>query len=277
MMVWHDTRAMNIIANAIYSLVMFVLLIFGVWWLSQRPMFTFQEIQVESMSNRTLDYVTTSAVRQSDVFHQKGNFFTLNLDSMRESFETIPWVRRARVRREWPNRLVVALEEYRAYAIWGESKLVNRDGEVFQANLGEAEAEGTLPRLQGPKGTEKQVVELYARLTEKLKSLDLVVDELTLTDRYAWRLTLDSGTEVALGRDTDKQQFAARIDRLVASYPVLLKTYGNLRTIDLRYATGLAFKADGLKVIEEKTLKPTQHSLVNAVKKPIVKTVKHNN
>ena len=37
---------------------------------------------------------------------------------IRDSFETVPWVRRAVVRRVWPDRLAVRLEEHRAVALW---------------------------------------------------------------------------------------------------------------------------------------------------------------
>jgi len=48
----------------------------------------------------------------------KGNFFSINLQRARAAFESVPWVRRATVRRVWPDRLAVSLEEHRAAALW---------------------------------------------------------------------------------------------------------------------------------------------------------------
>jgi len=75
-----------------------------------------------------------------------GNFYSVDLQQGRAAFETVPWVRHAVVRRVWPDRLSVKLEEHRAAALWeggGEDssgdRLVNSFGEVFQANLGDVE------------------------------------------------------------------------------------------------------------------------------------------
>ena len=64
-----------------------------------------------------------------------------------------PWGK-AVVRREFPNRLQVVLQEHQAVAYWGsdsELRLINSYGEVFEANVGEVEAE-MLPQLDGPEG-----------------------------------------------------------------------------------------------------------------------------
>ena len=62
-----------------------------------------------------------------------GGFFTVNLNTARAAFERLPWVRGANVRREWPARLDVVLEEHMPMARWGDEALVNMQGEVFRA------------------------------------------------------------------------------------------------------------------------------------------------
>ena len=83
-----------------------------------------------------------------------GNFFSVDLQQGRAAFESVPWVRRAVVRRVWPDRLAVRLEEHRAAALWegpdagaSTDRLVNGYGEVFEANVGDVEDEG-LPSLR---------------------------------------------------------------------------------------------------------------------------------
>jgi cell division protein FtsQ len=83
-----------------------------------------------------------------------GNFFTVDLGATRAVFESVPWVRRALVQREFPNRLKVVLQEHKPVAFWGaegDARLVNNFGEVFEANQGDVEAED-LPVLNGPRG-----------------------------------------------------------------------------------------------------------------------------
>lgn len=49
-----------------------------------------------------------------------GSFFTVDLAQTRQAFEAVPWVRRAVVQRDFPNRLKVSLQEHQAVALWGE-------------------------------------------------------------------------------------------------------------------------------------------------------------
>ncbi|MFX6702108.1 FtsQ-type POTRA domain-containing protein, partial [Acinetobacter baumannii] len=82
-----------------------------------------------------------------------GNFFTADLTAVRAAFEAVPWVRKAMVRREWPDRLVVKIEEHKALGTWGEDgKLLSQKGDVFTANLAEAEDDGDLLEFDGPPG-----------------------------------------------------------------------------------------------------------------------------
>jgi cell division protein FtsQ len=65
----------------------------------------------------------------------KGNFFSLNLDAVRGALEKLPWVRKVAVRRQWPDRLEISIEEHKPVARWGDGRgeLVNSYGEVFAA------------------------------------------------------------------------------------------------------------------------------------------------
>ena len=49
----------------------------------------------------------------------RGNFFAVSPADVRAGLEKLPWVRAASVRRVWPDRLEVALEEHVALARWG--------------------------------------------------------------------------------------------------------------------------------------------------------------
>jgi len=54
----------------------------------------------------------TDHPRQCGATYQR-QFFTADLDAVRAAFESVPWVRKAMVRREWPNKLIVTVEEHR--------------------------------------------------------------------------------------------------------------------------------------------------------------------
>ena len=56
------------------------------------------------MAGKTLEHVNVEALRASGLAGFSGNFFTVDLSSVGHAFEEAPWVRRAQVRRIWPDR-----------------------------------------------------------------------------------------------------------------------------------------------------------------------------
>jgi cell division protein FtsQ len=245
---WHDIRTLNATTNALLGALVLALVASGAWWIAQRPMFTLKVIRVEGVGETALRHVNPSTVRSTAVPRIKGNFFTANLDAVRLAFEAVPWVRKAAVRREWPNKLIVTVEEHRALGTWGdEGKLVSVKGDVFTANLAEAEEDGELPEFSGPDGSEKEVVARYRDLSGWFKDIELAPNALHLTDRYAWSVKLNNGMTVELGREQTKTTLKDRVSRLVSIYPQLVARLQNrIESVDMRYPNGLALKAEGL-------------------------------
>jgi len=180
-----------------------------------------------------------------------GNFFTIDLKKAREAFEAVPWVRQAVVKRQFPNRLRVVLQEHQPRALWGaesESRLVNTFGEVFEANAGDVEQDG-LPRLVGPEGTSTQLLAMYLGLKPLLERLDLGIEQVVLTGRGGWTLHLDSGAVIELGRGT-QDEVLARTQRFARTLTQVTSKYNRrpeaLVTADLRHADGYAVKLRGV-------------------------------
>ena len=249
---WHDVKALNATASGLVALSVLACLASGVWWVSQRPMFNLRTIRIESIDSEELKHVNQLTLRNNALGRIKGNFFTTNLDAVRQAFETVPWVRRATVRREWPDQLIVSLEEYEALGTWGEDgKLLSTKGESFTANLAEAEEDHVLPEFEGPDGSEKEVLSRYDELRTWFAPLKLVPLSLSLSGRYAWTVKLDNGMSVALGREQTSTTLKERVDRLIGIYPQLVEHLQNIETIDMRYQNGLALRAAGLKIPAE--------------------------
>ncbi|MYM93371.1 cell division protein FtsQ/DivIB [Duganella vulcania] len=249
---WQDAKALNATASGIFVLTLLACIAAGVWWVAQRPMFTLRTIRIETIGRDELKHVNHLTLRSNALGRIKGNFFTTNLDAVRQAFESVPWVRRATVRREWPDQLIVALEEHEALGTWGEDgKLLSTKGDVFTANLAEAEEDHTLPEFDGPDGSEKEVLSRYDELRTWLAPLKLVPEALSLSGRYAWTVKLNNGMSVALGREQTSTTLKERVDRLMGIYPQLVEHLQNIETIDMRYQNGLALSAAGLKIPAE--------------------------
>jgi cell division protein FtsQ len=65
--------------------------------------FAITHVELTSMDGAPLRHVNAPSVRANALGKLAGNFFTLDLNTARQAFESVPWVRHASVRREWPN------------------------------------------------------------------------------------------------------------------------------------------------------------------------------
>ena len=156
---WQDIRLLNATANALLGLLALALLGSALWWLVHRPLFTLREVRLEGPEHGALRHVSPSTVRGTALPRIKGNFFTADLEEVRVAFESVPWVRRAAVWREWPHKLIVVIEEHRPLGTsGGDGRLISGGGDIFTAHLAEAEEEGDLPGFRGPAGTAREVV-----------------------------------------------------------------------------------------------------------------------
>ena len=162
---------------------------------------------------------------------QPGSFFALDVNQVYALLEQQPWIYRASVRKQWPNKLTIYVVEQQAVAHWNDDLLLNPYGETF-AGQG---AQPGLPKLYGPGGSEKTALQGFNAMQTILGGAALPIDELFLSERFAWQVTLENEIKLNLGR----QQFIDRLQRFVDVYP-LLKQQKAVEYIDLRYDTGLA-------------------------------------
>lgn len=213
----------------------------GVWWGVHHPMLNFSEIEILGVDGQAPKHASLLGVRETILPGIHGNFFTADMAPIRVELEAVPWVQRANVRREWPNKLIASVDEYQPYATWGDAgRLLSDKGDVFIANLAEAEEHGVLPALSGPDGSEKDVMARYQQLRTWFAPLHVTPTEVHLSNRYSWHVTLNTGLVIELGRDNNPSIVQERIARLVDVYPQLTARYPSFTGVDLRYDNGLA-------------------------------------
>jgi cell division protein FtsQ len=242
---------MNITATVLFAACGVLLVAALAWWGVRHPVFAIRAIVVQG----DVTHSNAATLRANVAPRLAGNFFTLDLQQAREAFEAVPWVRKAVVRRQFPDKLRVQLEEHQAEAFWGtdsDGRLVNSFGEVFEANAGDLEQDD-VPRLTGPEGSSAQVLAMYRALQPLMQPLDLSVDELVLTGRGGWTLHLDTGAVVELGRGT-AQEVLARSERFAHTLTQVASKYGRrpeaLVTADLRNTGGYAIRLRGVATTE---------------------------
>lgn len=252
-----DVRLMNATATALFTAVAVIGLAAAVWWGLRHPLFSIAAIHVEG----DLTHNNAVTLRVNVTPRLRGNFFTLDLTTVKNAFEAVPWVRRAVVRREFPNRLSVVLQEHQPVAYWGadgESRLLNSHGEVFEANVGDVEAEN-LPHLSGPTGQSAQLLAMYRALLPLFEPIDAIVEKLELTDRGSWRAHLDTGAVMELGRGTVAEtvertrQFVQTVSQATAKYN---RNPDAIESADLRHGNGYALRLRGVTTVTGEASKP---------------------
>jgi len=204
--------------------------VLGVRYLTDPARLPLRTIRVEDhfrhLDRAELQRALTAAV--------DGGFFGVDLEKVRQAALRLPWVAGARVTRIWPDRLQVEIVEQVPVARWNDGGLVNGNGEVFYPKGGKGLA---LPlRFRGPEGKAAQMLAFYRDVQPGFRRRNLEIRELMLDRRGEWRLKLDDGLLVVVGRE--QQQY--RIERLLDAYAVLGQAGRNLRRIDLRYEQGFA-------------------------------------
>ncbi len=182
----------------------------------------------------------------------QGNFFTVDLDGVKQTFEKLPWVRKAEVRRRWPAALELRLEEHEAVAYWmvsesGAARLVNRQGEVFVAA-----SNADMPQFDGPQGSAGWLLARHAEFSSMLQPLGVRLVGLALSAREAWQLQLDNGMTIVLGREQDKSPLMERLRRFIAVWPRVHEQIDiDIKTADLRYASGFALTPADASVLQQ--------------------------
>lgn len=225
---WDRPALMNAVANALFAVA--ALLVLGALALqaARLPAFSLREVRIGGQ----LKHVTRDQIEGVVGRELRGNFFTINLAATRAAFERLPWVRRVDVRRHWPARLDVDLEEQVPFARWGSTGIVNTQGEVFRAAY-----DGTLPLFIGPDGTAREIAIQYIYFRRSLAVIGENPVEVRVSARRAWQLKLASGMTLALGRES----IEARLARFVAVHNRTLVPLGRrIEYVDLRYANGFA-------------------------------------
>jgi len=245
-----DIRLMNRGAGAIFVVAALALLAAGLAALVRAPWFTLRAIEVDGETHRS----SLATLRANATPKLAGNFFTFDIAQGRAAFESVPWVRRAVVRRIWPDKLAVTLEEHRAVALWqgesGNDLLVNHHGEVFDANLGDVEDED-LPRLAGPAGSSAAMLAMHARLGAALAPLAARIVELKRSGRGSWRAELDNGGAIEFGRGD--AEVITRAERFARTYTQVADRFEQrpLQYADLRHADGYALRLQGISTGRE--------------------------
>lgn len=177
-----------------------------------------------------------------------------DVDSIQQEILRLPWIKQVSVRKQWPDRLIVNIVEFKPKFYWNEVFLLDDDGNLF--NVPDEQIQENLPRLFGPIGKEKIILDNYRQLeaiANQLSKRDyqIYIDIASADERNAWQLLLkpcfkgvcanNKDIKVTLGREYIGDRFK-RFVRFFKNIQADLPRNERISEVDLRYDNGIAVK-----------------------------------
>jgi cell division protein FtsQ len=238
---WDDAKALNALAATLALMAAAALSTCAVLWVARQDAFAIREVVVTTPLERASAPHLEAVIRDE----LSGSFFSMNIDAARAAIAKVPWVRSVALRRQWPHRLEVAIEEHVPLARWGAAALVSTAGETFVARH-----DGDLPRFDGPEGAAAEMAARHALWSATLSPLALSIAGLEVSPRGGWRVRAQRDGK-ALVLELGHDDPGARLDRFVGAFA---RTVGTLQRqgvaiehVDLRYRNGFAVRVPGFR------------------------------
>jgi cell division protein FtsQ len=187
-----------------------------------------------------LHHVKTEELQKQLSDYPGQNFFSLNIEQLHSLLMTDPWIEQAKVKRYWPDKLLVEIKERQIFARWNDDELLDVHGARFRPHY--LPKHMNWPLLSGPDGHEQLLMDTYQRASAMIFKLSLNIEHMVQDQRLAWWLTLSNGLHVKLGKDElGNEHLMLRLRRFVMIYPKVLSSgMNNIAAVDMRYAEGFA-------------------------------------
>lgn len=242
-----NVRVARLMPWLLASVLMGVMILAAIWmprWLAQYPI---NEVRVEGEVRDERRLLEVETALRSLLEDQ--TFFSVSLKAIYQELTTLDWVESVKVRRHWPDRLLLVIHERVPVAVWNSEVLVSGEGSTFGSPS--RYAIESLTQLSGPPDRLAEVMGYYHSMGRMLQPLGVSIKALSVDERLTARLTLDNGLKLVV----DREHYAAKLHRYVRSHHQLWQQQGRQPVrVDLRYSDGMAITWE---VIEDK---PREHT-----------------
>lgn len=251
-----DVRILQVATAVLWAVLAVMLVVGASLWLVRHEAWSIQTVEVQGQVQHQSEVVMRAHLAN----RLKGTFININLKEVRAVVEEMPWVRHAEVHRVFPNRLRLVIEEHQGVAWWGEAqagRMVNSYGEIFEA-VPDALLAADWPELSGPDVYSGLVWSLYQNIDPMFSSLRRDIVRLEQDTQGAWRLRLDNGASIELGRG-DMAELTQRTQIFVETVQGLIAQYGqrDIESADLRYPNGYALRLRGITTVPIQPSRPS--------------------
>lgn len=159
-----------------------------------------------------VDIVGEGRISEADVRArlgvQPGDYlFDMNIETAQSRVQSLSWVDTAVIRRLWPNRVVVHINERRPYALWQNNEVIHV---VDNAGIVIEDAQipnfSSLPLVIGP-GAAEHASGIWQEIN-KYDDLAANVSAIVYVGQRRWDLVLEGDTRVLLPSDQPEEALA---------------------------------------------------------------------
>jgi len=173
-------------------------------------------------------------------------FWDIDLNVLQRQFESHDWVRKANLRRSWPDKLIVGIDQHVPVARWNHNQLLSVSGKLFEVD--DIRVFGHLPHFSAPdqySAEPSQIRSMVLRYNELQKIFTAqrqTILAMQLHPGGRISLELSSATTIELGADYQQRDLQRLLKLVERGW---LRSWSDIETADLRYANGLAIRWAG--------------------------------
>lgn len=210
----------------------------GIWYVQTAASEVAERFPIQRISILgELKYVDRAALEAALRPYMEENFFSIELNDIKQTTESMAWIDHATARKEWPNTLVVSLHERIPVANWGKNQFLSAKGQIFLAE--HVQPNANLPTFIGMADQAALIARHYVQMQAVLKDAGLTINVLEMTDRVSMTLKLNGDMSLVV----DEKESLEKLQRFTAVYRLFTdEQRQQLLRVDLRYENGLAIK-----------------------------------
>lgn len=202
-------------------------------WVAFSPARVITEVQL----NGDLERLKPAEVEALVAPYVGQSFWRIDLERLHADILHLDWVYKVKVKRRWPNKLILEITEQKPVARWGDDGLLNQEGDIFYPyDIGSFQR---MVVLDGSAIQSRALLQKLQVFQDAFSTLNWTIDSMTAQADGVWRIHFLSGVTLLL----DDHDWQGKLDRFIRAYP---KTHQDLRkfahVFDLRYSNGFVIK-----------------------------------
>lgn len=165
------------------------------------------------------------------------SFFGVNLNRLQADLTRLDWVYKAEVKRQWPNRFLIKIEEQEPVVLWKQNGLLNKLGDIFYPK--DLQPFQNLVKLEGEAQRSRFLLQKLSEFQTVFSNMSWHIKKLTEQADGVWKIEFVKAPTVLI----DQEVWQEKLQRFLVAYPKVKQATRKIATqIDLRYSNGFVIK-----------------------------------